>query len=145
MTVREMTMKLWLMYALFATGLWGLLGFFGKMASRTITSHNLLVVASVGCVVALVLGLILYSKSLPFRWNNIHYFYGFLSGFVLIIGLFFFYKALARGEVTSVVVITATYPLVTLILAYLFLKEPLSFQKALGSLLAISGIFFLSM
>ncbi|MBT8489967.1 MAG: EamA family transporter [Deltaproteobacteria bacterium] len=137
-------MKLWLMYALFATGLWGLWGFFGKMASRTITSHNLLVVASAGCIVALVLGLILYSKSLPFRWNTINYFYGFLSGFVLIIGLFFFYKALAHGEVTRVVVITATYPLVTLVLAYLFLREPLSFQKALGALLAISGIFFLS-
>lgn len=137
-------MKLWLMYALFATGLWGLWGFFGKIASRTITSQSLLVVASAGCFVALILGLFLYSKSLPFRLNTINYFYGFLSGFVLIIGLFFFYKALAHGELTRVVVITATYPLVTVILAYLVLKEPVSFQKALGIILALGGIFFLS-
>lgn len=137
-------MKLWLVYALFATGLWGLWGFFGKMASRMITSPNLFVVASMGCIVALILGLMLFWKSLPFRWNTINYFYGFLSGFVLIIGLFFFYKALAHGEVTRVVIITATYPLVTLILSFLFLKEPVSFQKVLGILLALGGIFFLS-
>ncbi|MBN2516306.1 MAG: DMT family transporter [Deltaproteobacteria bacterium] len=66
----------------------------------------------------------------------------FFSGFVSIIGSFFFYTAFAHGEVTRVVVITVPYPLVAPVLAYLFSKESLSFQKALGISLALRGIFF---
>jgi len=137
-------MKLWLCYAVLASCLWGLWGFFGKLASRTLPSHNLFLIASVGVIVALVLCLAFYAKALHVNWGTIDYLYGFLSGFVLIAGLFLFYLALARGEATPVVVITATYPLVTLILAYLILKEPISLQKAFGVMLALSGIFLLS-
>jgi transporter family protein len=138
-------MKLWIVYALLTTGFWGLWGFFGKMATRTVTSQTLLLLASLGCIAALLLCIGIYVKSSSVSLNNPDHLYGFLSGFALIIGLLFFYRALAHGEATRVVIITATYPLVTLILAYLFLKEPVTFQKALGVILALSGIFFLSL
>ena len=137
-------MKVWLFYALLAAGLWGLWGFFGKMASRTLSSQGLFLVASLGCIAALLVCLAFYAKSHNIGWNSFVCLYGFLSGIVLIVGLLFFYRALATGEATRVVVITATYPLVTLMLAYFFLKEPLTMQKIIGVVLAVSGIIFLS-
>ena len=139
-----MMMKVWLFYALLAAGLWGVWGFFGKMASRTLTSQGLFCVASVGCIAALLLCLAFCVRSGTVEWKSIDSFYGLLSGFVLIMGLLFFYRALATGEATRVVVITATYPLVTLLLAYFFLSETLTMQKVIGVVLAMSGIIFLS-
>jgi len=137
-------MKIWLVYALFAAGLWGLWGFFGKLAARTLASGTLFLVAALGCIVAFTGCFLYYAKQFQVHLDNIDSWYGFLSGFVLIAGLFFFSLALTRGEVTRIVVITAMYPVVTLILAYLILKEPLSLQKVFGVILAVSGVILLS-
>lgn len=137
-------MKVWFFYALLAAGLWGVWGFFGKMASRTLTSQGLFCVASVGCIAALLLCLAFCAQSGTIRLKTVDSFYGLLSGFVLIMGLLFFYWALAAGEATRVVVITATYPLVTLLLAYFFMNETLTVKKIIGVVLAVSGIIFLS-
>ena len=137
-------MKVWLVYALFAAGLWGLWGFFGKLAARSLSSGTLFLVAALGCIAAFMGCFLYYAKHFHVSLDNIDSWYGFLSGFVLIAGLFFFYLALTKGEVTRIVVITATYPLVTLILAYLVLKEPFSLQKIFGIILSVSGIILLS-
>ena len=137
-------MKLWVWYALLTASLWGLWGFFGKMASRTLLSHNLLLISSLGSLISLLGYVLFFSKHFQFTWSNRDYLYGFLSGVTLILGIFVFYLALSHGEATSVVIITGTYPVITLVLAYFFLKEPLSFQKLLGVALALSGIILLS-
>ncbi len=62
------------------------------------------------------------------------------AGAFFSIGLFFFYVALTRGEASRVVSSTdGLVPLVTLVLAYFFLQEQLTFSQLIAFLLLVSG------
>ena len=63
---------------------------------------------------------------------------------VIITSLFMFFVALSTGEVGKVVPITAAYPVVTLILAALFLSEALTVAKAVGVLVVVGGVVVLT-
>ncbi len=63
---------------------------------------------------------------------------------MIITSLFMFFVALSTGEVGKVVPITAAYPVVTLILAALFLSEALTVAKAVGVLVVVGGVVVLT-
>ncbi len=65
---------------------------------------------------------------------------GFLASFVAQI---FFYNALKSGNVSSVVPISGSYPLVAFLLGMLLLGESVSVQKILGVLLITAGIWMI--
>ena len=65
---------------------------------------------------------------------------GLIAGFV---GQFTLYSALKAGEASMVVPISATFPLVTLFIAYFFLGETITISKAVGIVLVIGGVFLL--
>jgi len=55
-----------------------------------------------------------------------------------------FYYALERGKVSIVVPLTAMYPIVTVVLAAVILKEELSLTQGVGVLLAIVAVLLIS-
>lgn len=63
---------------------------------------------------------------------------GFLASFV---GQLTFYHALKLGEISKVVPISASYPLVTFIIGVLIFRENLSLLRCLGVLSIIAGIW----
>ena len=65
---------------------------------------------------------------------------GLLAGFL---GQITLYSALKIGQASVVVPIAATYPLVSMTVAVLFLGEPITLQKAAGVLLVVSGVLLL--
>jgi transporter family protein len=65
---------------------------------------------------------------------------GLIAGFF---GQLALYNALKVGEASIVVPISATYPLITLIIAVLFLGESVTLTKVLGIILVISGVALL--
>jgi transporter family protein len=67
-----------------------------------------------------------------------------LVGIVMVAGLMTFYQALEHGKVSVVVPLTAMYPLVTIILAVVVLKEELSPTQGIGVLLAIVAVVLIS-
>lgn len=137
-------MKLWMTYALMTAFLWGLWGFFGKLAARSMKTPDILLASAVGEFLLVVIYLAPIAKELHFRWTSIDFVYAFLSGFVMIAGILLFYRALSIGEVTPIVLITAAYPLITVFLAFVLLKEPISLQKIVGAFLAVGGICLIS-
>ena len=134
----------WLPYALVATALWGFWGFGGKLAARSVNSPTLLVLASLGGLSALPVYLFLFRKQLSVSLATADPLLAVLAGVAGSIGGLFYYLALSRGEASRVVVITATYPVVTVILAYFFLNEALSVWKILGVVLALAGVCLLA-
>ncbi len=65
---------------------------------------------------------------------------GFLASFV---AQLVFYHALKVGEVSKVVPISASYPLIAFLLAVLFLGESFTLMRGVGVLLIIGGIWAL--
>lgn len=63
---------------------------------------------------------------------------GFLASFLAQLT---FYQGLKLGEVSKIVPISATYPLITFILGIIFFKENLSLMKCLGVFSVVVGIW----
>jgi transporter family protein len=68
-----------------------------------------------------------------------------LSGlFGAVIGQGAYYYATSTGEVSKVVAFTAGYPLVTVVLAILFLQEPVTWRKFLATAMIVAGLVILA-
>lgn len=64
---------------------------------------------------------------------------GLMAG---LFGMWTYLSALKLGETSKVVPIAATYPLVTAILSVLILKEGVTAPRIIGTILIISGVWF---
>lgn len=132
----------WFSYALGALALWGLWGFFPKLATRTLDPRSATVFSSLGVV---IVGFFLL-WSLGFKPNYTHsgFAFAFLTGFTGSLGSYFFFKAVSRGPVASIICMTALYPVISLVLALVFIKEPVTLKQWAGVLLAIVSMTLVS-
>jgi transporter family protein len=137
-------MKIWLVYAALCTTMWGIWGLFGKLATRTVTSKNLILLGTVGALVIYPIYFLLFFRNFKFEWKVPSYYFALLAGLVGSLGAIFFYLSLSKGEASKVVVVTALYPALTVLLSFLLLKEQLSPYKMAGIAFAIIGIILLS-
>lgn len=67
-----------------------------------------------------------------------------LTAAAAITSLIVFYVALVNGEAAKVVPVSAAYPVVTLLLAALFLSEGVTVVRAVGVLLVVGGVVVLT-
>src|SRR5919206_2140014 len=114
-----------LLFSGFTILMWGLWGFFGKLALEQKMAPITIFLAEVfiGAIFASAVLVVLLRNqdarpSITF-WNV----YGLVSGAGLALGLLFYYLALEKGQVSIVVPLTATYPIVSVILGYTILRE----------------------
>lgn len=63
--------------------------------------------------------------------------------FASLIGHFAYYYALKLGEVSKIVPITSAFPIITVLIAVIFLAEKITIFKGSGILLIIAGIVLL--
>jgi len=70
-------------------------------------------------------------------------FIGLEGIFAALFGQFAYYYALKLGETSKVVPIASAFPLITLIIAVMFLSEKITIMKGSGILLIIAGIVLL--
>ncbi|HVY53153.1 MAG TPA: EamA family transporter, partial [Gammaproteobacteria bacterium] len=70
--------------------------------------------------------------------------YSILTGITYGIGCLFYFIAASRGKIINVVTLTALYPLVTILLAFLLLKESIALKQAVGIFLALIAIILMS-
>lgn len=71
--------------------------------------------------------------------------YGVSAGILGGLGIIFFYFAMKEGKTSVVVAMTALYPLVTLLLSSLILKEHITLKQTLGIFFAIIAMALFSM
>ncbi|MDD5466323.1 MAG: EamA family transporter [Anaerolineales bacterium] len=139
-----MSLSSWLTSALMTMLLWGFWGFFGKLAARTVTPQNATILSVLGWAASLPFLIIFFRRYQAMDWGDPNYYFAFLTGLLGSLGGLFYYFALSRGEASRVVAVTATYPLVSVFLAAVFLREPITLPRLIGVALALGGIYFLS-
>jgi len=61
-----------------------------------------------------------------------------------IIGQFAYYVAMKHGEASRVVPFSASYPVVAMVLAVLFLREPVTALKIVGTFMVMGGLMLVS-
>lgn len=135
-------MTAWLpsaLLALFSFGLWGL---FTKLAVVHINAKSALIYQTLG--VALISIYLFSTMHFKAETDFRGFFYAILTGIAYAIGCWFYFIAASKGKIVTVVTLTALYPLVTILLAFVFLKEAVSTKQWLGIVFAFISIMLMS-
>ena len=120
----------------------GFWGFFPKLAVYYISPQSALVYQVLG---GLLIGLFaLTSVGFKPETQPMGIMYAFLTGVTGVLGTLFYYAAASRGQLTIVVSLTALYPLVTILLAFVFLHETINLKQVIGLFFALVAIVLLS-
>lgn len=127
---------------LIVTFIWGINGLIDRQAITTghplevnfITTFTMFIVASIYLMAAKVGGM-------PFHFHRNTILFAMTNGILVPTAYVVFLYALSRGSLTTVVTITASYPLVTFVLAVLLLNETVSPSKVAGMALIVLGLF----
>ena len=120
----------------------GLWGFFPKLAVLYLDPRSALVYQTLG---GLLVGLLVLA-SLKFTpaFHPRGLLFAVLTGITGVTGTLCFLAAAERGRISLVVSLTALYPLITIVLAVLYLKEPLTIKHLFGMACAALAILLLS-
>src|SRR5262252_10611405 len=131
-----------MVYAGIAIAMWGLNGLFMKLGTNRISAHSMVIWVTLGFLLLL-----------PFLWaetglaglNARVIFVGLLGGAVNGLGNWAVFACLEEGAKASVAIpLTALYPLCTIALATIFLRERPSGLQWIGIALAVTGGAMLS-
>ncbi|WED42489.1 EamA family transporter [Legionella cardiaca] len=133
-----MNFSSWYYPSLVALFLYGAWGYWGTRASSFINPLSITFYSSLGVLIAGILALILLNFRLELSPRGSAY--GFLNGLANGIACIFFIIALRKGPAMPVVLITSMYPLVTLILCMVFLKQEITFKQTLGMIFAVIAL-----
>ncbi|MEG4212148.1 EamA family transporter [Microcoleus sp. S13_B4] len=128
----------WLIYALICSLLYGLWGFFGNLATKYIDYKTAFVYEAIGAILTTLF--IIQTNSFSFEGDVRGILFAMLVGVCGTVASLVFFIALGKGEVANVVSVTSIYPLITILLSSLFLKEPITLPQMLAVLLAIIAV-----
>lgn len=137
-------MKISFLIVLSIISLWGLWGFFSKLAIQKI---NLQAAFWTSLSLTLVITAFLFftNQLTPIKKDFQGILIALLAGLFTGLGTILFYIMLGKKPVGLLIAATALYPLVTIILASIFLKESLTLTKIVGLILAIVALFILNL
>src|SRR6185503_5409498 len=129
-------MPRWLFYSLLAVAMWGGWGLIGKLTH--LDELQMTALSAVG-VVAVAL-LLLFSPRLR-QGTNLRrgMVFAFVTGIFGNLGNLAYLKALKVGDASLVAPYTALYPIVTVVIAGIFLRERLNAVQAFGFALAVAA------
>ena len=132
----------WLWYAILCIFWWGLWGFLSKIGSASANPLQLQVLFTLGMLP------VAFGMLLQMRWKlerNVRGArYGILSGVATGLGTIGYYAALREQNASVVTPLTGLFPLLTIVLAFIVLRERLNKVQMGGMFLALASIVVLS-
>lgn len=134
-------------YLLIAVIMWGISPVFDKLTLRYFEPFQAFYVrALVMAIVCFVFILSRFSYTinsiLSVKWHG--GFYVLMSVITAMVGVLVYLKAMNFSQASKIVPLSSTYPLITFIIAAIFLDESVTVAKILGTIFIIFGIFLIS-
>jgi bacterial/archaeal transporter family protein len=137
----------WLVFSLLTIGCWGAWGVVSKLASDDVDANTNQLLFTLGLLPLIAVAL--RSSRLAAGAGDVRRAgigWAFLTGILGGTGNIAFFRALVVGGQASIVVpVTALFPLVTVILALVFLRERLGLLQKIGLALALVAIYLISL
>ena len=135
---KEVPARRWMIPAVGALLLWGFWAFLPKLALQTLPPSSVIVYEFLGS--GLVIAWALYSLRFQVEKNVDAVKTCTLTSIMGMFAVFSYIYALQTGPVSAVTVITAMYPLITLFLAWIVLKERLNRRQMAAAIVALLSI-----
>jgi len=135
-------MQSWFLWTILSLVTFGFWGFFPKLAVQYINPQSALIYQVVGGV---LVGIVVMAMvGLRPETHPLGILFAVLTGITGVLGTLFYYSAASRGQISIVVSLTALYPLITILLAIIFLHETLNPKQVVGLGFAIGAIVLLA-
>jgi len=131
-------MDKWLVSAILSLLIYGLWGFFPKIAVTFINPQSALIFEVVGAIIVGMAALA-WSGFRP-QLQPTGVLFAVLTGIAGMLGTLFYFAAASKGKISVVVSLTALYPLITIILAAIILREPITVKQIFGMVFALIAI-----
>lgn len=137
-----MNLGSWYFPSLIALCLYGAWGYWGTRASNFICPLSITFYSSIGVLISGIIALILlgFKPDISAKGGT----YGLLNGLANGIACIFFILALRNGPTMPVVLVTSMYPMITLVLCMIFLKQGLTLKQGLGMGFAVLALILFS-
>jgi transporter family protein len=132
----------WFLYSILTLFSWGVWGVCSKLASAHSRPKQTLLFQAVGAMVFAVL--ILCLEKFQIQRSPMGFGWSFAAGFVNFMGFLFFFWAIERGKVSSVIAISSLYPVVTILVSIFLLHEKISLREGIGMGLAMVACYLLA-
>lgn len=142
MQTERWNVPLWLWYAILCIFWWGLWGFLSKIGSEAASPLQMQILFTLGMLP------VAFGMLFQMRWkldrNRGGVSYGLLSGIATGLGTLGYYAALREQNASVVTPLTGVFPVLTVVLALVVLRERLNKLQMAGMLLALASIVILS-
>ena len=135
-------LPVWLWYALLCIFWWGLWGFLSKIGSETVNPLQMQILFTLGMLPVAIAMLMHMRGSLDRNVGGIAC--GLLSGVATGVGTLGYYAALRDQNASVVTPVTGLFPVLTVVLAFVVLRERLNKVQMGGMLLALASVVILS-
>ncbi|MFN4220466.1 MAG: EamA family transporter [bacterium] len=143
-----MKLEFWFIFSLISLSLWGVSGFLMKIATFKLDPKIAFIYQSTGVLIIALF--IFFSTVSLFKSQNIQdlkffIIYALLAGITGGLGTFFLLKAYEKGNLATVTVLTALYPVISVLLGILILKEKLTITQIIAIILSLTAIVLFSL
>jgi bacterial/archaeal transporter family protein len=135
-------MTRWLALALLCTLLWGIFGLLAKLGSASASPSAMQVLFTVGMMPLVIAAFFKNKRGVETDARGIAY--GTANGMLSGLGGLAYFAAMVSGKAALVGPVTALYPLVTVLLAAVVLKEKLNLLQIAGIATAVIAVALLS-
>lgn len=133
----------WLFYALLAPAVYAIVTFIDKyLLSKEIKDYSIMPIYTgiVGFIAGTILWIVLGFPLLPLKDAAIVLLTGILTGASLLV----YFKALDSEETSTINILFQMFPVISLLLALIFLHEKISFNQSIGFVLIMGAVLSIS-
>lgn len=135
----------WILFSLLTILTWGIWGIFSKISLREYSWEQIYVITG---MVTIISSIFIYTFNIHSKQTlnvgSSGFYYAIAAGLLSVLAYYGFYNALKFGKASIVVPFTALYPIITIIIAFVFLNEKISLYQGTGIILAIIAMFLFS-
>jgi transporter family protein len=136
-------MQTWFIFALAALLLWGVWGLFPKLATNYLSPASVFVFSGIGNVLVLIVVLVFLNFRPDVHPRGITF--AILAGLLGTLATIPFLYAISKGKASVVVPLASMYPLVTIVLSLLILREPMTLKQGAGIVLALIALLLFAL
>jgi transporter family protein len=134
--------KEWILPTSLSLLAWGLWAYLPKIATRYVDPKSAMVYQVLGGVL-IGLGFLIVLK-FRVEFNLPGFSYNLVIGLLGFSGAFMYLVAVSKGPLTLVTPITALYPMLAIILGFVFLNEAISLKQGVGIAMSLVAIYLIS-
>lgn len=142
MLIEKARLPIWLWYALLCIFWWGLWGFLSKVGSAAASPLQMQILFTLG-MLPVAAGMLFAMRGKVDR-DRVGISYGLLSGIATGLGTLGYFAALRQQDASVVTPLTGVFPILTVVLAFVVLRERLNKVQMGGMFLALASIVILS-